>query len=150
MNQYTASMILENRIYKYSIPITESGCWIWIAYCDEQNYGKLNYKGKSLLAHRASYEAFTGFIPDNIHVLHKCDTPSCVNPKHLYLGTDKDNALDRERKKRGPNSKKTHCKHGHIFNNFNTYFIAKYPTKRFCKKCASERQRIYKIRQRDT
>ncbi|WP_394118326.1 HNH endonuclease signature motif containing protein [Xanthobacter lutulentifluminis] len=46
-------------------------------------------------AHRASWMAFKGDIPNGLHVLHRCNTPSCVNPDHLYLGTNLDNAADR-------------------------------------------------------
>jgi len=70
------------------------GCWEWQAAKDKQGYGKFSYKGKDMLAHRASWMIYNGKIPDGICVLHKCDNPSCVNPKHLFLGTRKDNAKD--------------------------------------------------------
>jgi hypothetical protein len=84
-------------------------CWIWQGKKNRQGYGKLWSKeapGKEVLAHRASYEAFTGCDPQDQCVLHTCDVPSCCNPDHLYVGTRKDNAedrVDRDRQARGEN-----------------------------------------------
>ena len=56
--------------------------------------------GRSMNAHRASFLLFNGEIPDKLFVCHRCDNPSCVNPKHLFLGTSKDNNQDRSNKGR--------------------------------------------------
>ena len=83
------------------IPEPNSGCWLWLGM---QQYGKLYgifcWKNKNIKAHRASWEIYRGPIPDGIHVLHKCDVPSCVNPDHLFLGTQRDNVEDCHRKGR--------------------------------------------------
>ena len=64
-------------------------------------YGVIGENYRKIYAHRLSYIIKYGKIPNEIFVLHKCDNPPCVNPKHLFLGTAKDNAIDRERKGRG-------------------------------------------------
>lgn len=75
-------------------------CWIWNGTrCD--GYGRFSFKSKVILAHRASYYLFVGDLQKDMCVCHTCDTPSCVNPKHLFLGTQADNARDRENKGRG-------------------------------------------------
>jgi len=58
------------------------------------------YKGKQIYAHRASFEVHIGIIPVGFGVLHRCDNPPCCNPKHLFLGTAKDNVEDMMAKKR--------------------------------------------------
>ena len=72
-----------------------SRCWIWIGQKQRQGYGKL-YIGshRYMLAHRAAYWAFCGDLPPDLDVLHRCDVPACVNPNHLWLGTQADNNRD--------------------------------------------------------
>ena len=76
------------------------GCWIWSAYKIPSGYGQLWCDGKNRRAHRVSYELHKGDIPEGVCVLHRCDTPSCVNPEHLFLGTHKDNVDDKVSKGR--------------------------------------------------
>lgn len=80
-----------------------SGCWLWMAGTNKKGYGRIQLQNskRKILAHRLSWELEYGPIPEGLKVLHKCDNPSCVNPKHLFLGTDKDNAIDRDSKGRG-------------------------------------------------
>jgi hypothetical protein len=87
---------IENR----SERIPEAGCWLWIGTILSGNYGQLSVNGHRLLAHRASYLAHHGQIPVGLLVLHQCDVPCCVNPAHLFLGTNKDNTADMMRKGR--------------------------------------------------
>jgi hypothetical protein len=75
-------------------------CWVWCACKDRAGYGYSNTKGRTIRAHRLSYILFNGEITSNLFVCHKCDNPSCVNPKHLWLGTMQDNLKDRDKKQR--------------------------------------------------
>ncbi len=76
--------------------MSDMGCWIWTGTTDGKGYGMVSFRSKDRRAHRVSFEVFKGPIPTGMHVRHRCDTPSCVNPAHLTLGTAKDNAMDRE------------------------------------------------------
>ncbi len=71
----------------------ENGCWIY-SVIDCYGYGRLKINGKVVRAHRYSYELHNGEIPDNMMICHSCDTPSCVRPSHLFIGTAKDNIQD--------------------------------------------------------
>ena len=82
--------------------ITETGCWNWTKSTSPDGYGKLKRNGVTMRAHRIFYEHFNGPITDNLHVLHRCDNPLCVNPEHLFLGTRVDNMQDMIEKGRAP------------------------------------------------
>jgi hypothetical protein len=86
-------------IYENS-EIDINGCWIWKRSKNNKGYGHPGFKGKPILAHRLSYLTFIGEIPNNLFVLHTCDNPTCVNPKHLFLGTQEDNMKDMVNKNR--------------------------------------------------
>lgn len=75
-------------------------CWEWTGSRNEDGYGHFLYDEKVGLSHRYFWRLHFGGIPDGLNVLHRCDNPPCVNPKHLFLGTQKDNALDRNSKGR--------------------------------------------------
>lgn len=75
-------------------------CWIWAAGKFWCGYGCFTYFRKTWYCHRLSYHIFVGEIPTKIQVLHKCDNRLCVNPEHLFLGTNKDNVDDKIKKGR--------------------------------------------------
>jgi hypothetical protein len=80
--------------------VTESGCWIWKGSSYRAGYGQFRYSNIIIGAHRFSFMTFKGEIPENHFVCHKCDTPSCVNPDHLFCGTVHENFKDMRIKKR--------------------------------------------------
>lgn len=80
-----------------------NGCWTWTASkSGSAGYGGFYFKGTKHYAHRVSWELHNGKIPNGMYVLHKCDNPSCVNPSHLFLGTQSDNINDSYAKGRHP------------------------------------------------
>jgi hypothetical protein len=73
-------------------------CWLWTAATSgHMGYGNLYHSCSRNLrgAHRYSWGLHHGVIPEGLHVLHKCDVPTCVNPEHLFLGTNDDNLRDK-------------------------------------------------------
>ena len=69
-------------------------CWVWTAGRYRSGYGSILANGKPRYAHRVSWEINVGPIPEGLHILHRCDTPPCVRPDHLFAGTVRENALD--------------------------------------------------------
>jgi len=104
----------------------KSGCWIWAEFINPvTGYGIVRSPfSTSRVASRYSWELHFGPIPAGLQVLHKCDVRSCVNPKHLFLGTCKDNLRDMVRKGRGAKQRITHCPSGHRYTEKNTYVYA--------------------------
>ncbi len=105
MGRLTSKTLVERFEEKFT-PVTESGCWLWTASCHDRGYG-LFYTGRNLkkgkmeFAHRVSYELYKGTRPAaNEEVCHRCDTPCCVNPDHLFLGSHRDNMVDMVEKNR--------------------------------------------------
>ena len=147
----TRSSAIERFEAKY-IPVPEAGCWLWTAGCDEDGYGQFtldpSQDRKPQGAHRASWRLYRGPIPAGLLVLHSCDVPACVNPYHLFLGTQADNLADQQRKGRaaGKPPLKEFCGYGHLMEGDNVGWRLqpkagyKSPT-RFCRKCNNDRKR---------
>lgn len=94
----------EDRLYdgrweRRSGPL-ETECWIWTGQLDQTGYGVLKYHQKAYKAHRAMWALRNGPIPEGKYACHKCDTPACINPEHIFIGTQGDNMKDAKRKGR--------------------------------------------------
>ena len=122
-----------------------NSCWLWRANCNPEGYGQFWLNGKLEKAHRISWTFKHGAIPDRLLVLHKCDNPPCVNPEHLFLGTDRDNSRDRIRKGLWtPNQHvhQTHCLRGHEFTEANTCRQRRNGrVQRICRTCRRQRNK---------
>jgi hypothetical protein len=120
-------------------------CWDWTGASGVGGYGvigkRTNGRQWQLRAHRMSAAIHFGMFDRRLDVLHTCDNPRCVNPAHLYLGTDADNARDRGERRRSAQSKRTHCPQGHTYDDSNTRV---YAGKRHCRMC--DRLRAARIR----
>jgi hypothetical protein len=114
-------MSLEGRFLQKTTK-TDS-CWLWTGALNSQGYGSIGVNGKSVSAHRFSYELYVGEIPAGMVVCHSCDVRHCVNPEHLWVGTTADNNRDMFTKDRNGSSsrKRTHCRRGHSFDEFGVY-----------------------------
>ncbi len=86
--------------FKAKVAVSPTGCWEWMGSLRPSGYGQFRFKGTTELAHRVAWILFKGDIPQNssyyktMNVLHRCDNPRCVNPDHLFLGDQFDNAVD--------------------------------------------------------
>ncbi len=126
------------------IRVDDNSCWIWTACVNSAGYGQFKIDGVCVLAHRFAHELFIGPIPKDMFVCHICDVPGCVNPKHLWLGTQKDNMQDSMEKGRHRSFTTplvTHCKHGHEYTHANSYIRLDGRAKE-CRTCIRDRGRV--------
>jgi hypothetical protein len=90
-----AAVYCSDRCHILGSRIAVGDCWLWAAGKDKDGYGVVRFKGRRRVkAHRAAHEIFKGPIGEGQMVCHACDTPSCVNPDHLFLGSAKSNKAD--------------------------------------------------------
>jgi HNH endonuclease len=110
------------KFYERTIPEPNTGCLLWTGVTDTNGYGHVTIAGHRRQSHRVAWQLEHGPIPDGIKVLHRCDTPACVNVAHLSLGTQADNVADMYAKGRARiviaelNRVKTHCPKGHEYD----------------------------------
>lgn len=86
--------------------VKTDACWIWFKDFYPNGYGHFTFRGVQKGAHRWSYERYVGQIPNGMIVCHNCDNRSCVNPEHLFLGSQQDNITDCVKKGRNPKGEK--------------------------------------------
>ena len=123
------------------------GCWIWTGADNGNGYGVYSVaRGKWSYAHRLAFEWANGSIPDGLVVCHTCDVKRCVNPAHLFLGTQADNVHDMIKKGRGRNQNtgKMVCKRGHALEGDN---LISRNGMRQCRSCQRMHWRAYRERQ---
>lgn len=91
----TSEITWEDRFWAKVDVRGEDECWVWTASVAGGGYGQFGLRhGKTVPAHRLSWEMANGTIPDGLWILHRCDNKPCVNPNHLFLGTRQDNVDD--------------------------------------------------------
>ena len=130
---------IEERLSKWSMPVTESGCLLWIGALDNDGYGRVFYKGKSRKAHRVAYEVYRGTMPSGLEPDHTCRVRSCINWLHLEPVTHRENMQRSPVKFVPKNEKRTHCVHGHSLDQCRVDSRGK----RVCRTCANDRSRKY-------
>jgi hypothetical protein len=114
-------------------------CWPWTRSFDRRGYGQFYMGGYKTSAHRAAWIFAHGDIEGELTVDHLCFNTACCNPAHLRLLSRSENSANRRE------AFKTHCAHGHEFDEANTYRIG---TRRCCRACNRQKVREYKQRKR--
>jgi len=118
--------------------IPEAGCWIWMGAVRDDGYGAVSGDYPTRTAHRLAKMLAGADVPARMHVCHRCDTPLCVNPNHLFVGTAFDNMADMTRKGRrrtGINwTSRDRCENGHAYLP-GSYFVDVRHNARICRHC---------------
>lgn len=116
-------------------------CWIWTGDVNPVNgYGQFSVRRRTYRAHRLAWQLWRGPIPDGLFLDHLCRVRRCVNPAHLEPVTHDENM------RRSAWATKTHCIHGHPFDEENTLYRRPNKRGRTCRRCAAERSRRYNER----
>lgn len=125
---------LEEQFWSKVNTTGKNDCWYLKKSRGNNQYGNVSWEGKSYRAHRVSWIIANGEIPEGMDICHICDHPGCVNPTHLFTGTQSDNAIDCVKKGRNPNSNKRFCSHGHEYTPENTRALN---GRRYCRECGA-------------
>lgn len=91
---------IKERLLRH-VALAPNGCWLWTGAKNNKGYGQIGNCGKIVLAHRVSFELHKGESIVGMQILHKCDTPACINPDHLFAGNAVENMKDMHSKGRG-------------------------------------------------
>lgn len=102
------------RLKKLIIINPETSCWEWKGHIPKTGYPRIVYKGKATTASRVCWMLCNGRIRKGLYVLHKCDNPKCINPGHLFLGTQKQNVRDMIEKGRAGYEKRIGMNHSQV------------------------------------
>ena len=118
-----------------------ANCWQWTGYKNSQGYGRIYIGRVSFPAHRIAWHLANNYAEPGDHlVCHSCDNPGCVNPDHLFLGTDSDNVKDMVDKSRHPAMTKTHCKKGHKLDGL-SFDNRRKKKVRYCRQCRNGKRK---------
>ncbi len=105
---------MAERLSRFIMPVTESGCHVWIGATNINGYGMIGVNGRTRYVHRIAYELAKAPIPEGLQIDHLCRVRCCVNPDHLEAVTNKENGR-RSESVSGKNMRKTHCPNGHPY-----------------------------------
>ncbi len=131
------------RFNRFVMPVTESGCFLWVGFVNPDGYGLIQVDGSARGAHRVAYELGKGSIPQGMQIDHLCRVRCCVNPDHLEAVTGKVNTL-RGQSIQALNAIKTRCSHGHLLEGQNLRLRPN--GSRACKMCCRDATRRYRTK----
>jgi hypothetical protein len=132
------------------VEVDNAGCWIWQSVISVNGYAHIGTDGSTRSAHRVSYEAFVGPIPEGMVIDHLCRNRACVNPEHLKPVDQRSNVMRSPIALGAINAAKTHCAQGHPYDAGNTYVYARPGTTiRVCRTCSRARTRAYQLRKQN-
>ena len=130
-----------------SVDIKHGECWLWQGAPNSTGYGKFWDGVKSVTPSRWLFQQFhPATLRQDQHICHTCDTPTCVNPDHLYLGNSSANTLDAVARGRNHYANKTHCPHGHPYEGENLYRSTVGRQCRVCNRLACKKWRAKRKR----